>query len=98
MNNHSEKRLSYPALFEVDDELGSYVVSFRDIPEALTAGDDEMEAVSMAEEVLSLALSLYARLGKCVPAPSSLLSGERLITAHAALPGAESSTVNRREA
>ena len=40
----------YPAKFTPAEE-GGYVVTFRDIPEAITQGDDMTEAVEMAEDV-----------------------------------------------
>ncbi|WP_374015223.1 type II toxin-antitoxin system HicB family antitoxin [Massilia sp. BJB1822] len=43
--------MKYPARFEPDPEAGGYVVTFRDIPESLTQGDDDAEAMEMAEDV-----------------------------------------------
>ena len=39
----------YPAKFTPAEE-GGYIVTFRDIPEAITQGDDMTEAVEMAED------------------------------------------------
>jgi antitoxin HicB len=45
----------YGAEFERGDRSG-IVVSFPDVPEAITQGDDEIDAREMAEEALGLAL------------------------------------------
>ncbi|MCD7955692.1 MAG: type II toxin-antitoxin system HicB family antitoxin [Lachnospiraceae bacterium] len=50
------KKLFYPALFHTAEE-GGYWVTFPDIPECVTEGDDMEEAYSMAVDALGLALS-----------------------------------------
>ena len=50
------KKLFYPALFHVAEE-GGFWVSFPDIPECLTQGDDMSQAYEMAVEALGLALT-----------------------------------------
>ena len=42
--------MQYPAVFEADIDDGGYVVKFRDIPEAITQGDDDAEAMAMAKK------------------------------------------------
>ncbi len=49
------KKLFYPALFHKAEE-GGFWVSFPDIPECLTQGDDMTQAYEMAVEALGLAL------------------------------------------
>lgn len=49
------KKLFYPALFHKAEE-GGFWVSFPDIPECLTQGDDMSQAYEMAVEALGLAL------------------------------------------
>ena len=70
----------YPAVFEAaeGDEVG-YTVTFRDLPEAITEGDTEEDALRMAEDVLASALSYYAEQGKPLPRPSEPKRGERLV-------------------
>jgi antitoxin HicB len=48
----------YQARFEPGEERG-IVVSFPDVPEAITQGDDEADAYAQAEEALGLALLTY---------------------------------------
>ncbi len=68
----------YPAQFEAASE-GGYVVTFRDIPEAITQGDSEAEAMLMAEDVLVSAMDFYFEDRRAVPSPSELRPGERLV-------------------
>lgn len=70
--------MKYPAIFTPADE-GGFVVTFRDIPEAITQGDDESEAVAMARDVLREAMGVYFDERRSVPAPSKPQKGERLI-------------------
>lgn len=49
--------LIYPALFTQDDKY--ILVTFPDVPEAITQGKDSTEAYEMAVEVLGFALEDY---------------------------------------
>lgn len=69
--------LAYPATFTPED--GGFVVTVPDIPEAITEGDSESEALHMAEEALLLALDGYISQGLEIPRPSMLLVNQRLI-------------------
>ena len=60
--------LMYWARFEPGDEHG-IVVSFPDVPEAITQGDDEADARAQAEEALGLALLTYPQRGLPLPEP-----------------------------
>ena len=71
----------YPAHFEPDLDMGGFVVSFRDLPEAITQGDDEAEATFMAEDVLAMVVDDYLAHGRRLPPPSLAQPGERVITA-----------------
>ena len=66
----------YPAKFTPAEE-GGYVVTFRDIPEAITQGDDMTEAVEMAEDVLQSAMDFYFEDQRPAPLPSAPEEGER---------------------
>jgi antitoxin HicB len=68
----------YPARFDPAEE-GGFVVTFRDIPEAVTQGDTEDEAAAMAEDVLVSAMDFYFEDRRPVPAPSRPAKGERKI-------------------
>lgn len=72
--------MQYPAKFEPDHEAGGYVVTFRDIPEAITQGDDDAEAMAMAEDVLVSSMDFYFEDNRPVPAPSEPQPDERMVS------------------
>ncbi|MBB5444680.1 MULTISPECIES: type II toxin-antitoxin system HicB family antitoxin [unclassified Paraburkholderia] len=79
--------LRYPAVFEPDS--GGFVVTFRDIPEAITQGDSLEEARSMAADALFTAMDFYFEDKRPVPKPSKAKKGEELI----ALPASVSAKI-----
>jgi len=66
----------YLAHFEPGEDHG-IVVSFPDVPEAITQGDDEADAYAQAEEALGLALLTYPPRG--LPLPKSRRRGANLV-------------------
>jgi antitoxin HicB len=62
---------AYPATFEHGDQPGVLVVSFPDIPEAVTEADDLPGARAAAIDALGLALLTYAEAGRPLPVPTS---------------------------
>ena len=60
----------YPARLEPGDAPGVTVVTFPDIPEAITEGATISEARAMAADALGLALLAYVRDGRPLPRPS----------------------------
>lgn len=76
--------MQYPAHFEPAAE-GGFVITFRDIPEAIAQGDDLAEALREAESALVTAMDFYFEDGRAVPAPSKAQEGERLISLPASL-------------
>lgn len=74
----------YPAKFTPAEE-GGFVVTFRDIPEAITQGDDLTEAIEMAEDVLLSSMDFYFEENRAVPLPSDLQAGERWVELPAAV-------------
>ena len=71
--------MKYPATFTPADE-GGFVIEFRDIPEAISQGDDEAEALAMAADVLLTCMDFYFEDQRPVPMPSEPHEGERMIT------------------
>ena len=61
-------RYAYPARLR-RDETGRVVVSFPDVPEALTDGADEREALREAADALAAALGGYVAEGRPIPPP-----------------------------
>ena len=66
--------LLYPAKLGPED--GGYVVTFRDIPEAITQGDTREEAIAMAADALATAMEFYFEDRRQGPPPSELQRGE----------------------
>ena len=71
-------RFVYPAQFRSagPDEV---VVSFRDLPECLTSGSDEAEALLEAQDALEEAIAGRIDDDQSIPEPSSPVPGERMI-------------------
>jgi len=67
-------RYTYPARLEADED-GRLVVHFPDLPEALTDGADEVEALSEASDCLSEALAGRIHRQEEIPIPSPLGRG-----------------------
>lgn len=63
------KKLFYPALFHKAEE-GGFWISFPDIPECLTQGNDMEQAYEMAVEALGLALTCREKEHLAIPAAS----------------------------
>src|SRR5580658_3209642 len=69
----------YPARFEGGDRPGVLVVSFRDIPEAITQGKGEEDALWQAADCLEEAIAGRIADGREIPKASRAARGERLI-------------------
>lgn len=70
--------MKYPAKFEPAEE-GGFVVTFRDIPEAISQGDDLSEARTMAKDALITAMDFYFEDKRSVPFPSAIEEGESYV-------------------
>lgn len=64
-------RLFYPAIFHKAEE-GGFWVTFPDIPECMTQGDNMDQAYEMAVDALGLSLSSMEEMGEKIPEASSL--------------------------
>lgn len=71
--------LAYPVKLSPDKKLGGYVVTFPDIPEAITQGDTLEESMAMASEALETALEFYFDDKRAVPMPSAPKGGQRVV-------------------
>lgn len=63
-------RLFYPAIFHKAEE-GGFWVTFPDIPECMTQGEDMKQAYEMAVEALGLSVSTMEEAGETLPQASS---------------------------
>jgi antitoxin HicB len=68
----------YPVTLDEADE-GGFVVSFPDVPEAITQGEDEAEALARARDALQTALEFYTDKGEKVPVPSEAKRGQHVV-------------------
>ena len=74
-------RFTYPAKLTPDRKDGGYVVTFRDLPEAITQGDTVADALSDAEGALQAAIEVRIEDRQDIPAPSAHKRGERPVAA-----------------
>jgi antitoxin HicB len=71
--------MEYPAKFTRDRTAGGFVVTFPDVPEAITQGDTIEEAMAMASDALELALTFYTEEWRDLPVASELRRSMRMV-------------------
>lgn len=71
------KKLYYPAVFHIAEE-GGFWVTFPDIPECMTEGDDLEEAYKMANDALGLAITSRLEDNEEIPDPTKITDLEEL--------------------
>ena len=69
----------YPAKFEPGEKAGVFVVTFRDLPEAITQGNGERDAVWQAADCLEEAIAGRIADGREIPNASKAARRERQI-------------------
>ncbi|HME06838.1 MAG TPA: hypothetical protein VKG25_07300 [Bryobacteraceae bacterium] len=70
---------TYPASIFREENGKGFFVRFRDLPEALTGGDDMEDSLAQAADCLAEALAGRIRRGDSIPAPSRLKRGQHSI-------------------
>ena len=70
--------LDYPVILEAQPE-GGFVVTFPDVAEAITQGEDEEEALLYAVDALETALSFYIDARMPLPVASKPKRGQRTV-------------------
>jgi antitoxin HicB len=102
MRHAHAMRYSYPATLAPQPE-GGFTVTFDDVPQAITEGDDRAEALAAAQDALVAALGFYVDEAKPIPAPSPaqgrpLVAVPALVAAklalHDAMTGTSGATVS----
>jgi antitoxin HicB len=68
----------YPVTLEKDGR--NFLVTFKDVPEAITFGKNEKEAMEKAVDALETGLSFYVDARKALPIPSKLKRGQKTIS------------------
>ena len=69
---------AYPARIE-DQGVDGFLVTFPDVPEAITGGDTLAEARANAADALEEAILAYMAMGRAIPPPRAARKGEQLI-------------------
>ena len=68
----------YPVTLTPDDN-GTVLVTFTDVPEAITFGADEDEALLQAVDALESALAFYVQARQPLPLPSAPERGQKTV-------------------
>lgn len=68
----------YPVVLSAQAE-GGFVVTFPDVPEAITQGEDRDEAMLYAVDALEAALSFYIGDRRPLPVPSKAKRGQAVV-------------------
>lgn len=71
--------LSYPVNLELDTN-NTYLITFPDVPEAISVGEDEDEALINGLDALESAIEIYFDEKREVPMPSKPKKGQPVVT------------------
>lgn len=71
--------LLYPATFTPEEDGDGFMVTFRDIPQAITAGSTLSEAIEYAHDALLVCQDFYKEEGLPYPSPSVIQAGDIMI-------------------
>lgn len=72
-------RFNYPVKFTPDKEDGGFVVTFHDLPEAITQGDNIKECLEEAADCLEEAIAARIDDSMDIPVPSKCRKGDKLV-------------------
>jgi antitoxin HicB len=70
---------AFPAHFEPDLVDGGFVITFRDLPEAITQADTYEQGISEASDCLAEAIAAYIDDQRSLPVPTLKQTDEELI-------------------
>ena len=70
--------MRYPVVLAPEPE-GGFTVTFPDIPEAITHGENEESALRHGADALESALDFYFETKRPIPLPSRLKKGQRIV-------------------
>lgn len=77
--------MKFPVILTRDSADGGFVVTFFDIPEAITQGENLEDALVMAKEALETAIEFYFEDKRSVPKPSKAKQGQHVVELGASL-------------
>jgi antitoxin HicB len=73
------QRFSYPAKFKNDKDDGGFIITFRDVPEAITQAESLDACLIEASDCLDEAVAGRIDDGLEIPKPSKLKTNEKMI-------------------
>ena len=73
------RSLAYPATLTPDREAGGFTVTFPDLPEAITQGQDRLDALEQAADCLEEAIAGRVRRGDEIPTASKTKASQTVI-------------------
>ena len=79
-NNQIESRFSFPVTLTTDEVDGGFTVTVRDLPEAITQGENIEDALNEAADCLEEAIANRVIRRLPIPTPSEANENEYLIT------------------
>ncbi len=79
-NNQIESRFSFPVTLTTDEVDSGFTVTFRDLPEAITQGENIEDALNEAADCLEEAIANRVLRRLPIPTPSEANENEYLVT------------------
>jgi antitoxin HicB len=73
------RSLAYPAALTPDREAGGFTVTFPDLPEAITQGENRLDALEQAADCLEEAIAGRIRRGGQIPLASGAKAGRLMV-------------------
>jgi antitoxin HicB len=73
------RSLAYPATLMPDRKAGGFTVTFPDLPEAITQGEDRLDALEQAADCIEEAIAGRIRRGDEIPAPSKRKASQTVV-------------------
>src|ERR1022692_4667209 len=70
---------AYPATLAPDEQSVGYVVTFPDLPEAITQGESTEDALEEAEDCLEEAIANRIMMNAALPEPSAPAQGQTVV-------------------
>ena len=74
------RQFTYAVKLTAEKSAGGYVVTCRDLPEAITQGETVDNALTEAADALEEAIAARIDDGEVIPAPSRARRGERMVS------------------
>lgn len=79
------RTFTYPAIFESGENAGVIVVTFPDVPEAISQVDNEADAREMGSDALGVALLSLLSINRPLPKASKPRPGQIMLSVDAAM-------------